>query len=246
MKKYLIIISLITVCHSLMGQYMLIHINNTIINLPINKIDSITFLTSDTTILDIDGNVYNVITIGSQTWLREDLKVTRYQNGDTIGTTIPATLNTSGETEPKYQWAYGGNEQNVKDYGRLYTWWAAMDSRGACPLGWRVPNDNDWNTLIQSNGWYIEAGGKLKETGTEHWISPNTGATNSTGFTAIPGGYKDFIGNFQNFGTNVFWYSATENDAASANLWTIWNDQTGISSSWTYKNSGLSIRCIKE
>lgn len=87
------------------------------------------------TITDIDGNIYNTVTIGTQVWIKENLKVTRYRNGETIPTT---TADISGETTPKYQWAYNGNQSNVSVYGRLYTWYAVTDSRGVCPTGWHL------------------------------------------------------------------------------------------------------------
>ena len=96
----------------------------------------------DYSLQDIDGNVYdNTVTIGTQIWMTENLRTTRYSNGDSIGTT---TLDISGESTPKYQWAYDGNESNVATYGRLYTWYAVTDSRNVCPVGWHVPSDAEW------------------------------------------------------------------------------------------------------
>ena len=96
---------------------------------------------------DIDGNAYRTITIGTQVWIVENLKTTKYCNGDLIGTTTPATLNIEDESTPKYQWAYDGNESNVATHGRLYTWYVATDSRNVCPVGWHVPSDAEWTTL---------------------------------------------------------------------------------------------------
>src|SRR4029078_12512714 len=134
------------------------------------------------TVTDIDGNVYHTVTIGTQVWMVENLKTTKYRNGDLIGTTIPATLDISSESTPKYQWAYKGEESNVATYGRLYTWYAVADSRNVCPTGWHVPSDAEWTTLTTYLGGESVAGGKLKENGTVHWESPNTGATNESGF----------------------------------------------------------------
>src|SRR5512133_2727329 len=96
---------------------------------------------------DIDGNVYQTITIGTQVWMVENLKTTKYRNGDLIGTTTPASLVIEGESAPKYQWAYDGNESNVAIHGRLYTWYVATDSRNVCPTGWHVPSDAEWTVL---------------------------------------------------------------------------------------------------
>ena len=93
---------------------------------------------------DVDGNVYHTVTIGTQTWMVENLKTTKYRNGEAIGTTIGNVLNSSTST---YQWAYGGIEANVAKYGRLYNWYAATDIRGIAPAGWHVPNDAEWTTL---------------------------------------------------------------------------------------------------
>ena len=104
-------------------------------------------ITGNLTISDIDGNVYKIIKLGDQWWMAENLKVTKYSNGDLIGTTIPATLDILGESTPKYQWAYDGNENNVSTYGRLYSWYAATDNRNVCPAGWHVPGDSEWTIL---------------------------------------------------------------------------------------------------
>src|SRR5688500_14669040 len=118
------------------------------------------------TVTDIEGNVYHTVTIGTQVWMAENLKTTKYRNGDLIGTTIPATLDISSESAPKYQWAYNGEESIVATYGRLYTWYAVTDSRNVCPTGWHVPSDAEWTTLTTYLGGESVAGDKLKENGT--------------------------------------------------------------------------------
>jgi uncharacterized protein (TIGR02145 family) len=114
-------------------------------------------------IKDVDGNVYTSVTIGTQVWMVENLKTTKYRNGDLIGTTNPATLDITGETSPKYQWPHDGNESNVATYyGRLYTWWAVTDSRNVCPTGWHVPSYAEWTTLtdyLTNNGYGYEGTG---------------------------------------------------------------------------------------
>ena len=157
---------------------------------------------------DGDGNNYPVVEIGTQVWTAENLKTTRYLNGDLIGTTTPATQDISGESTPKYQWPYDGNESDVSIYGRLYTWYAITDNRNVCPLGWHIPSDEEWITL---KVYLVEnvAGGKLKETGTVHWQNPNSAATNETGFTGLPGGAREPIGTFSAKGIVGFWWSTT-------------------------------------
>lgn len=161
------------------------------------------------TITDIDGNVYKTITIGNQTWIAENLKTTRYNNGDTIGTTHPPTLDYSNASMPKYQWAYDGDEGNVAVYGRLYTWYAATDSRNVCPSGWHVPTITEWTILINFLGGGSIACSKIKEAGTTHWKSPNTGATNESGFTALPAGSR-WVTEFVQMGEYCHFWAADE------------------------------------
>jgi uncharacterized protein (TIGR02145 family) len=196
---------------------------------------------------DIDGNIYTTVKIGTQTWMVENLKTTRYRNGELIGTTTPATLDISAESAPKYQWAYAGNESNVLTYGRLYTWYAATDSRGICPVGWHLPTDSEWTTLYTFLGGGSDVGGKLKETGTTHWLSPNAGATNSSGFSALPGGHRNDVLTFSTLGDSGTWWSSTEYNTDYP-----WNRGMNCNFSNLYrdnrfnKNSGLSVRCIRD
>ena len=165
----------------------------------------------DSVIRDADGNVYTSVQIGTQVWMGENLKTTKYSNGDLIGTTSPATLNIGAEISPKYQWAYETDENNVTTYGRLYTWFAATDSRNICPTGWHLPANTEWSTLVIFLGGENEAGIKLKEVGLTHWITPNTGSTNSSGFTALPGGWRYYGGASEYIGYyGYYWSSTTE------------------------------------
>jgi uncharacterized protein (TIGR02145 family) len=202
---------------------------------------------ASTTVTDIDGNVYRTVTIGNQVWMAEDLKTTRYRNGDLIGTTRPATLDISGESTPKYQWAYAGDESNVATYGRLYTWYAATDSRKVCPAGWHVPSDAEWNTLIDCLGGEEAAQGKLKEADTVHWHSPNTDATNESGFTALPSGNRFNKEFFMSLGDFTHWWTATEYDANYAWRRTMWKrapmDNTG---GYADKKIGWLVRCVRD
>jgi len=202
----------------------------------------------DKTIKDGEGNVYTSVKIGTQEWLTENLKTTKYSNGDLIGTTSPISKDISSESTPKYQWSYNGDESKVASYGRLYTWYTITDNRNVCPDGWHIPSDDDWTVLTDYLGDRSIAGGKLKEIGTVHWISPNTGATNETGFSAIPGGYRyptgqvDFIGYY-------FWcWSGTEfsSDPAMANMWYVHNSDSGIYYGPMSKYWGFTVRCIKD
>jgi len=204
---------------------------------------------------DADGNVYTSVTIGTQVWMVENLKTTKFCNGDLIGTTNPPTLDiqTPYPSKPKYQWAYNGNESNVATYGRLYTWYAATDSRGVCPTGWHVPTDAEWHTLIlnldaNAQPYGIEssiAGGKLKEAGTTHWSAPNEGATNSSGFTAIPGGFRGYQGMFDQIDLLGYWWSSTEFSSDPFYRYLIY-DSSYVKRYSTYTHNGFSIRCLKD
>jgi uncharacterized protein (TIGR02145 family) len=200
------------------------------------------------TVKDIDGNVYTSVTIGTQVWMVENLKTTKYRNGDLIGTTTTDTLDISLETTPKYQWAYDGNESNVNTYGRLYTWYAVMDSRNVCPTGWHVPSDAEWTTLTTYLGGKRVAGGKLKETGTTHWRSPNTGATNETGFTALPSGYRDSDGTYGDVVDYGAWWSSSERSTTDAYYRYMYRHSSSVyrRSHYSDKRNGFSVRCLRD
>jgi uncharacterized protein (TIGR02145 family) len=192
---------------------------------------------------DIDGNNYTSVVIGTQTWLVQNLKTTKYANGDLIGTSTTPTQDLTSVTDPKYQWAYGGDENNVADYGRLYTWFAATDSRSVCPTGWRLPSDAEWTTL--SNFLGADAGGKLKETGTTHWQT-DSGATNETGFTALGSGYRDFTGPFASIKVSAYLWSA--NSGVTNDLG--WGQNLSYSTNVLtrggyFKKDGAAVRCLK-
>ncbi len=205
------------------------------------------------TVTDIDGNVYKSVKIGNQVWFKENLKTTRFNDGADIPevTDYDEWLNL---TAPGFCW-YENNESLYKDpYGALYNWYA-VETGKLCPLGWHVPSDDEWQQLVMfldpdaapGFGESIYAGAKLKEKGTSHWPAPNEGATNETGFTALPGGirlhYNDLNYCDKEFG---FWWSSTE----FSDPWS-WNVDMGYNYSSlyrykSYKTNGESVRCIKD
>jgi uncharacterized protein (TIGR02145 family) len=195
-------------------------------------------------VTDIDGNTYNIVTIGTQVWMAENLKTTKYRNGDLIGTTSPATLDISSEAAAKYQWAFNGDESFVPIYGRFYTWNTVADSRNICPVGWHIPGDAEWTILtVNLSG----DGFKLKESGTAHWTSPNTGSTNESGFTALPGGTRfNSYSFFCNIGVIGNWWTSSELDNSSAYGRFINNVSSVVSISGYIKSTGLSVRCLKD
>jgi uncharacterized protein (TIGR02145 family) len=186
--------------------------------------------------------------------MAHNLKVTQYNNGDPIPTTIPASLDYSGETAPKYQWAYNGDNNNLNDYGRLYTWFAVTDSRGVCPVGWHLPSDSDWGKMITLLGGSSVSDGKLKETGTSHWIHPNQDATNISGFTALPGGYRygggySGVPAFDNLGYFGYFWSSTGKSEPGweefAVKFELRHSSDEIFKDYDHKRTGYSIRCVK-
>jgi len=196
------------------------------------------------TATDIDGNTYQTVKIGSQWWMAENLKVIHYRNGEVIpNVTDSATW--GGLTTGAYC-DYNNDVSNVVDYGRLYNWFAANDSRNIAPIGWHVPSDAEWQTLVDYLGGAAVAGGKLKETGTTHWSSPNTGATNESEFSALPGGFRFDNGMYYNVNNYATIWSSTENGNSGA-----WSRTLGLAYSGVYhdgydKAFGFSVRCIRD
>jgi uncharacterized protein (TIGR02145 family) len=200
----------------------------------------------ETTVTDIDGNVYNIITIETQVWMVENLRTIKFSNGDLIGTTDPPDKSINGEITPEYQWAYNGDEDNVDTYGRLYTWYAAIDNRNICPTGWHVPSDDEWTTLADNLGGLDIAGGKLKEPGTTHWKTPNAEASNLSGFMALPGGYRGFNGLYYDMSEWGNWWSSTASDETQAWLRWLYYDDGTLGRGLYGKENGMSVRCLKD
>lgn len=194
---------------------------------------------------DIDGNEFKTIQIGTQLWMAENLKTTKYSNGDIIGTTTPDTLEIRLENYPKYQWSYKSDENNLAIYGRLYTWYAVTDSRNLCPTGWHVPTYEDWRTLRIYIGATFYPADKLKEAGTTHWHAPNYGATNETGFTALPGGFRHSSGFTYISITGFFWSSTEYNSTDAYCLYMRYDASNMYLTNWP-KNAGFSVRCLKD
>ena len=196
---------------------------------------------------DADGNNYKSIVIGTQIWLRQNLKTTKYNNGDPIGTTTPATLDLTGAIAPKYQWNVGNDPTTVAVYGRFYTWYTVTDSRGVCPTGWHVPTDPEMTTFTTFLGGEAAAGIKVKEVGTDHWNGPNTN-TNESGFTAVGGGYRNFTGAFVSFGVSSPYWTSTENLINTAWGWgrTLYYNQDAMGRNGFDKPDGCVVRCIKD
>lgn len=206
----------------------------------------LTIKTYGEAITDIDGNTYPTVKIGNQIWMAENLKTTKYRNGDLIGTTVPASLDIRSESTPKYQWAFNGNESNVVIYGRLYSGYAAADNRSLCPVGWHIPSVSEWSTLISYLGGIYTAGIHMKEAGTNHWASPNTGSTNSSGFTALPSGVRLATGQFWDLGSYCCWWASTIVQSGYPTGYHLTSTETVISYSIADWGNSYSVRCIKD
>jgi uncharacterized protein (TIGR02145 family) len=195
-------------------------------------------------VTDSDGNLYHTVAIGTQVWMVENLKTTHYRNGDTIAMVTDnkqwSRLVTSASCNFK-------NDIKKGDvYGRLYNWYAVADTRNICPPGWHVPTQDEWQQLIGFLGGEFVAGGKLKEAGIAHWVSPNSEATNSSGFTALPAGSRDNgNGRFNHSGTYTYFWSATESHE-SAWGYNLSFYYAGIGHFEFDKTFGISVRCIKD
>jgi uncharacterized protein (TIGR02145 family) len=205
--------------------------------------NTVTLSTLDN-VTDIDGNTYSIVKIGTQIWMAENLKTTKYRNGDAVGTTLPVNLDIRYESNPKYQWAYENNESNVAIYGRLYTGYAASDERGICPNGWHVPTLDEWGVLVNYLGGADVAGMKLKETGTTPW---SLKATNESGFTARPGGTRHEFGPFVNIESYGHWWVYSDpNQTASLTPYMNLSSTRNVQYLLYRKNHGHSVRCVKD
>jgi uncharacterized protein (TIGR02145 family) len=209
----------------------------------ISKGSDIKVFTSPPPIKDVDGNTYNIVRIGNQLWLKENLKVTHYNDG----TPIPNITDISWDTLKKGAYCWLNNDASIKNtnYGAHYNWYAATNNT-ICPKGWHVPNDEEWLILINFLGGSEKAGGKLKESGLSHWKSPNTGATNESDFFALPSGYcfrPDYFHEHHEF--TGFWLV---NELSSDQAWyrSLWYWDEKIAKKSFIKTTGFSIRCIQD
>jgi uncharacterized protein (TIGR02145 family) len=230
------------------------------------------------TVKDIDGNSYRTIQIGEQVWMAENLRTTHFPDGSAIQLLtalddpvhgIESVWSTIGPGTKAYCWQWD-DITNASTYGALYTWDAAMNGadssssspsgiQGVCPDGWHLPSDSEWTEMINHLGGHDVAGGKLKETGNDHWISPNEGATNESGFTAIASGAA--MNQWWTEWWCFFWSTTVIKGGPSHYDWESWdyrivywyiqsNDKGIYNSSYEYKivgpEGGYSVRCVKD
>jgi uncharacterized protein (TIGR02145 family) len=200
------------------------------------------------TVTDVDGNSYNTVQIGTQCWTQSNLKVSKYRNGDNIPTGLS---NSAWQNSTSGAYAiYNNDPQNNALYGKLYNYYAATDSRGLCPTGWHVPTDGEWTILENHLGGSDVAGGALKSTATQPtsggWLSPNTGATNSSGFTAPPGGLRYDDGGFHLMTNAGYWWSSSVSSASNPWARFLDCDYSGLYRYGSDRTLGFSVRCCRD
>lgn len=195
------------------------------------------------TIKDQDGNSYKIVKIGNQTWMSENLKTTKYNDG------VPIPLVTEKNkwsllSTPAYCW-YNNDSLNMNLYGALYNGFAVNIDK-LCPAGWHVSTVAEWAALIDQSGGKSVAGGKLKASGTTTWKNPNTGATNESGFTALPRGTRYNNGLFFTIKTDGYWWTSSKVNSLNGWYWSI-NHQSVITSvNYGDLTNGFSVRCVMD
>lgn len=190
---------------------------------------------------------YKTIKIGNQVWMTENINVSTYRNGDPIPEIKTVEEWIKYGNEGKGCWCYYNNDTaNGSKYGKLYNWYAVNDSRNIAPTGFHVATKAEWITMIIYLGGELVAGGKLKEAGTNHWNSPNTGATNESGFTSLPGGLRSQDGTFKGIGNVCYWWCSNEHSANLAYCCDLgFKYSYGLNGVYE-KMVGFSVRCIKD
>jgi len=200
--------------------------------------------TIDSTVTDADNNHYRIVQIGTQVWMAENLKTTILNDGSSIPLVTDGN-DWSTLITPGYCW-YANDASNKSTYGALYNWYSVNTGKLA-PPGWHVPTDNEWTALIDFLGGPFAAGGKVKEAGTLHWTPPNTGATNSSGFTALPCGGRSALGVFADFANICYFWSSTLYTPDSEPWFRTLHYDSGTFFSGIFEEShGASIRCIRD
>lgn len=199
------------------------------------------------TVTDIDGNVYKFVTIGTQVWMAENLKTTRFADGTPITEVEDSIAWANIYTQRKVQpaWCYYGNEEKHNPaFGKLYNWFAVSSTKKICPAGWHVPSDAEWTKLIAFLGGEKVAGNTLKSL--NYWAPPNSGATNSSSFSALPGGMKYGYYGFNLMGKYAYYWTSTPNIPGTAWFRNLSSQFPIVGRNYGYTVSGLSVRCIMD
>ncbi len=207
-------------------------------------VDSENKSASALTVTDIEGNVYNTVQIGNKIWMKENLKTIKFNDGTPIQIVTDSTAWAS-LTSPACCWYNNEGDTYKEMYGALYNGFAASNIK-ICPEYWHVPSDAEWASVAQMLGGDKVAGGKLKESGYDYWVSPNMTATNEIGFSALPGGLRYYDGVFHDFGFSSYFWTSTE--STPGRLWFRYMDYE-YSDLFRFNNSaniGFSIRCVRD
>ena len=192
-----------------------------------------------------NGYTYASIVLGNgQEWMAENLRTTTYANGDPIPNVTDENQWTNLTTGA---WSHYNNASQYENpYGKLYNWYAVDDSRNVCPSSWHVPTDDEWTVLTDYLGGEPVAGGKMKSTGTQYWPSPNGDANNESGFSGLPGGYRDGLGGFTSIGYLGYWWSSIEYNTVYAWDRILYYSSSDVLSNYYHKNDGFSVRCVRD
>ena len=218
---------------------------------PVNPsdVDSAIFYRPNTTpsITDADGNVYTSVTIGTQEWMAENLRTTKYSDG----TAIPnVTSNSDWKSLSTGGWCnYNNSSSNEATYGKLYNWYAASDSRNVCPTGWHVPTDAEWTVLtdyLAANGHNGAEGTALKATSGWNDFEGSGNGTDDYGFLGFPGGYRSNDGSFNSIGNDGNWWSSSQASTFDAWFRYLYYDNDSVSSFSSSKENGFSVRCLRD
>ena len=209
------------------------------------------------TTLSYNGYSYDLVEIGGQCWFKKNLQTSTYRDGTPID--YPGTDNTawSSNITGAYTWYDNDSTTYAPTYGALYNWYSVDNSAGLCPAGWHVPTDCEWMYLEDALGMSTadqqmigprgtDEGGKLKETGTTHWNSPNTGAAIISGFTGLPGGSRDYFGYYYDIGNYGYWWSASQK--LTTNTWYryLYYNNSFVTRYYDNRENGFSVRCLKD
>ncbi len=198
------------------------------------------------TLTDQDGNVYKTITIGTQTWMAENLRTTKYRDGSDIPEVKSADAWFTLKSDAYCNYNNTTSADSIATFGRLYNWNAVNDNRKIAPIGWHVASNAEWSILRDYFGGSSVAGAKLKEAGLTHWLEKNGASTNESGFTTLPGGERNSVGIFNLVGVIGCWWSSEFADDYNSWDWTMLNNNSNIGTGTSNKAFGFSVRCVKD
>lgn len=264
MKNFIFLYSIIFVFSTqLMAQTIMnIHQSNgTVLQIPLNTIDSITYTTNSSGSISNPGpgisyNGYNYPTVilgNGQEWMAQNLRTTQYSDGTTIPLVTDSlqwASNFNNSTNLPMMCWYNNDQATytANNFGALYNWYAinplTNGNKNVCPTGWHVPTDSQY--LALANYLYPNASGKMRSTGTQYWQSPNAGATNESGFSGLPGGLRNDLGVFEHIGYDGYWYTTTEMQGGLPISLVLVSTSNDIIFNMVYKNNAFSVRCLKD